>query len=267
MKSIRPLKSIFVFILFLLPLGCSEDEIPVGAEYTKLLIGKWVNVTANNNSILTDASFVMEFKINYVEMYATGFQLDENNKIWMENSNYTFSVNNDVISIDGKDILGKVYHLELKIISLNDSLLKYSDSKIIIDGVDYTNPVEYTCKRITKDYSSQFVGVWYGKCTSENNNDTTYHYWEYFADGSYNYYYQDENNKWIKKSDNEGKYFLYQNLFVSNYSNDLQSGIKGKAYEGWNFSISGNTMTWTGLRENNKTVTYEMTRADNPPVE
>ncbi len=267
MKSVRLLKCIFVIIFFLLPLGCSEDEMPVEAEFTKLLMGKWVNTKANNNPIFTDASFVMEFKTNYVEMYATGFQLDENNKIWMENSDYTFSVNNDVISIDGKDILGKVYHLELKIISLNDSLLKYSDSKIIIDGVDYTNPIEYTCKRITKDYSSQFTGVWYGKCTSDNNNDTTYHYWEYFADGTYNYYYHDENNKWIKKTDNEGKYFLYQNLFVSNYSNDINSGIVGKAFECWQFSITGDKMIWTGLRADNKTVTYEMVKVANPPVE
>jgi len=265
MKLQSKLISFLLLLLCLLPIACSEEDVPVEASLTKLLIGKWVNTTANNNSILTDASFVMEFRTDYVEMYATGFKLDENNKTWMENSDYTYSLNNDVISIDGKDILGKVYHLELKIVSLNDSVFKYYDSKVIIDGVDYTNPIEYTCKRITRDYSSQFVGVWYGKCTSDNNNDTTYHYWEYFEDGSYNYYYHDENNKWIKKTDNEGKYFLYQNLFVSNYSNDINNGIVGKAYECWQFSISGDKMIWTGLRANNKTVTYEMTRVASPP--
>ncbi len=267
MKKISTLNFIILSLLSVIPIACSEDETPVEAVYTKLLIGKWVNTKVNNEYVLTDASYVMEFRNNYVEMYANGFQLDDNNKTWMENSNYTYSVNNDILIVDGTDVLNKKYHMEFKILTLDESTLTYSISVFRIDGVDYPNSNTFTCKKITEDYSTKFADVWYGKCTADNNNDTTYHYWEYFTDGTYNYYYQDSRNKWIKKSDNEGKYFLYGNLFASNYSNDLITGGTGKAFECWNFSIAGDTMTWTGLRANNKTVTYEMTKVANPPVE
>jgi hypothetical protein len=267
MKTVNLLKSIFLISLLIIPISCSENSIPVEAALTKLLVGKWMNTKVNNEPVLTDASYVMEFRTDYVEKYAVGFQLDDNNKTWMENSNYSYSVSDHILIVDGTDVLNKKYHMEFKILTLNETTFTYSVIAFRIDGVDYQNSNSYTCKKITQDYSSQFVGVWYGRCTSDNNNDSSYHYWEYFADGTYSYYYQDQNNKWIKKSNNEGKYFLYENLIVSNYSNDLQSGNIGKAYECWNFSITGDTMTWTGLRENNKTVTYEMVKVDKSPLE
>jgi hypothetical protein len=109
------------------------------------------------------------------------------------------------------------------------------------------------------------VGCWYGKCTTPGTNDTNYHYWEYFSDQTYYYYYQDDQGHWIKKSDNEGRYFLYGNLFVSNYSNDLVIGGKGKTFECWNFNIDGNNMIWSALRKNNQTESYQMTKVTNPP--
>lgn len=267
MKIISILNIVVLLFLSIIPVACSEDETPVEAVITRNLIGKWVNTEVNNEAILTDAAYISEFRIDYVEMYAVGFQLDDSNKTWMENSSYTYSVRDKNIIIDGTDVLNKKYHMVFNVINLDENTFTYSISAFTIDGVDYPNTNTYTCKKITDDYSSKFVGVWYGKCTSGNNNDTAYHYWEYFSDGTFNYYYQDSTNKWIKKTDNEGGYYLYGNLFVSNYTNDLNSGGTGKAYECWNFSINGDTMTWTGLRENNKTVTYEMTRFDNPPVE
>ena len=95
--------------------------------------------------------------------------------------------------------------------------------------------------------------------------DTKYHYWEYFPDGSFNYYYQDGEDRWIRKSDNEGGYFLYGNLLVTNYTNDILSGGTGKAFECWNFKVSGEKMTWTGLRDGNTTTTYQMVKVGSAP--
>ena len=243
--------------------SCENENEPGTAQ---LLVGEWINTEIDQVPIVTDSKFVMGLRSDNHELYASGFLLDENNKSWEEGEAYTYSVQNDILTIDGKDALDKMFHIEFKILTLNQSVLTYSVQTVRIDGVSYPDSKIYTCKKITKESSQSFTGIWYGRCTSAGSTDTKYHYWEYLSDGTYNYYYQDGSNKWIKKTDNEGRYFLYGNLFVSNYSNDLISGGTGHAFECWDFSISGNTMTWTGLREGNKTVTYQMEKVSTPPL-
>jgi len=250
-------------LLTLLFVGCKKDEQP---NYAELIRGTWVNTLVNEMPILTDATFVMEFKAGNIELYAAGFQLDDNNKSWKENNTYTYSISGDFITIDGTDVLNNSYHLVFKIILLNQGTLSYAVQTFAINGTDLPNDNSYTCEKVTRDFSDDFTGVWYGHCTSGITADPLYHYWEYFADGSYNYYYQDENSNWIKKADNEGHYFIYGQLFASNYTNDLISGDTGLAFECWDFTLDGNNMTWTGLRENNTTVTYEMEKVPAPPV-
>jgi len=242
--------------------GCKDEE----KNYPELILGTWVNTHVNDEPILTDASFVSDFRSNLVEMYAAGVIMDDNNKTWSENENYSYKIEGNTIIIDGTDILENNYHMEFEILLLNESYLKYSVRKFTVNNVEYPDSKIYTNKNITTDYSEKFIGVWYGKCTTAGTSDTKFHYWEYFADGRFNYYYQNEAGSWIKKSDNDGGYFLYENLLATNYTNDLISGGTGKAYECWNFEIEGNNMTWTGLRGNNHLVTYQMAKVQSAPV-
>jgi len=252
--------TILVVILFS---GCKKSET---TNYNDLLIGTWVNQRVNDQPVLTDASFVVDFKSDKTEMYAIGFQIDENNSQWMENNAYTYTLAGDMITLTGTDLSGKTYYMEFKILALDETTLKYTVPEFSIDGVSYPDTHTYLCYKVTEDLSGQFTGVWYGHCTTPGTTDSLYHYWEYFADRTYNYYYQDESGNWIKKSDNEGRYFLYGNLLATNYSNDLISGGIGKAYECWDFGIDGNHMIWTGLRQNNVVASYEMEKVDAPPV-
>ncbi len=243
--------------------GCAKDDDP---SYQELLKGTWVNTLVNNQAVLTDATFMMEFKSDNTQLYASGFELDENNNSWRENNTYTYSINGSQIIIDGTDVLGNITHLVFEIQSLDQENLTYKIQTFTMNGEAFDDNKTYTCKRVTDDYGTEFTGVWYGRCTTEGTADSLYHYWEYFANGTYNYYYQDENSNWIMKSDNEGRYFLYGQLMASNYSNDLISGGTGLAFECWNFTLNEDKMVWTGLRENNVTITYEMEKVSSPPV-
>jgi hypothetical protein len=254
-----------LFILTLITIlfsGCAKDDDP---NYAELLKGTWANTMVNEQAVLTDATFIMEFKSDNTELYASGFQFDENNKSWQENSSYTYSISESLISIDGTDVLGDSYHMVFKILSLNHEILTYSVQTFTLNGDEIADTNTYACERVTNDFSTEFTGVWYGRCTTEGTADSLYHYWEYFANGTYNYYYQDENSNWINKEDNEGHYFLYGQLMASNYSHDLLSGGTGLAFECWNYTLDGNNMVWTGLRENNVTITYEMEKVPSPP--
>lgn len=257
-------KVFFTFsLIFFLFSGCQKEKDP---NYAELLQGKWINTRVNGHEVLTDAAFVMAFRSDKTEMYAAGVKLDENNKSWQENSSFTYSVNRDIISISSTDATGSSTQMEFRIQSIENDIMTYSVPSFSINGIFLPDLNTYTCKKVTNDFSDSFTGVWYGRCTSEGAADSLYHYWEYFSDGSYNYYYQDENSNWIRKSDNEGVYFLYGQFMASNYSNDLLSGSVGLAYECWNFSIQDDIMVWTGLRENNVTVTYVMEKVQAPPV-
>lgn len=251
-----------VLILTALFFGCKNED----DGYPELIIGTWVNTQVNDEPIQTNASFVSEYRADLVQMYASGVVLNQSNKIWSECDDYKYRIEGKKLIIDGTDILENEYHLEFEILSLDEDYLKYSISKYLVNGVDYPDENTYTDKKVKDDHKSKFVGIWYGKCITEGSSDTKYHYWDYFANGSYNYYYQNELNNWVRKADNDGGYYLYDNFFASNFSNDLVSGGTGKSFECWNFEIIGNEMTWTGLREGGKVIKYQMTKVSAPPV-
>jgi hypothetical protein len=252
-----------VIFISILALGCKKNTDP---DYTSLILGTWVNIQTDNKPILTDASFVIGFRSDKVETYASGVRLDSLNKTWIENNDYKYSVDGDRIIIDGFNDAGNKFHMEFKILNADEQTLSYSVSKFMIDNVEFPDKKTYTCKRLTTDLGSQLIGTWYGKSTTIGTADTSYHYWNYFAGGYFDYYYRDGSGNWINKPDNEGEYFLYGNLLASNFTNDLISGGKGLAFECWNISIEGETMLWTGLRENGVTTSFRMVRVPGPPA-
>jgi len=257
------MKNIFYSGLVILALlsGCKKDD----TDYSGLIVGKWLLTQIDGQAIKTNQSTCCEYSANGDESYSTGVQVDENNKTWIENGQFTYKTNGSVVSITGTDVNGKQNDIDIDVQSIDEEQTTQKTKKYLIDNVEISDLGTYTYKRITTDFSTQFTGIWYGKCTTPGTTDTGYHYWEYFSDGTYNYYYQDSEGNWIKKTDNEGRYFLYGELFVSNYTNDLVTGGKSKTYECWIFEIDGDTMTWTALRDNNKTESYQMTKVAAAP--
>ena len=251
-----------VILISILFLGCTKDDEP---DYATLILGTWVNKQIDNKAILTDASFVIGFRADRVETYATGFKVDDNNKTWIENDKYTYAVDCDKIIINGLNDLGNRFHFEFKILYVDQQILTYSVSKFMIDNVEFPDQKTYTSKKVATNLAKQFVGTWYGKSTTQGTADTSYHYWDYFADGHFDYYYRDGGGNWINKPDNEGAYFLYGDFLASNFTNDLIGGEKGKAFECWNIRIDGNTMFWTGIRENGQINTFRMEKVTGPP--
>ncbi len=250
---------ITAFVLVLV--GCSDEKI----SFDDLVLGMWVNTHVNNQPVLTDAAFVTEYRADLSQLYAIGLVIDEDNKSWTENTAYTYVIDGKTITIEGPDVFDNIFHMEFSIISLDNDTMQYDVNKFSINGEEFPDPNTYTLARVKTDLADAFVGTWYGRCTSPGGPET-YHYWDYFADGTFDYYFQDDDENWINKPDNYGEYFLYGNLLASNYSNDLQTGGTGRNFECWNISIDDNKMFWHGLRENGHVVTFEMERVDSPPL-
>jgi len=132
-----------------------------------------------------------------------------------------------------------------------------------MNDTELPDPAVYTCLKATKDYSSSLTGIWYGSDPSPGSTD---YYCEYMADGSFNYYYQDNEGNWLVDSDDESRYFLYGDLLVTNYTAARVADGNNKTYDCWTIHIEGDTMTWTRRMENNQILTYELERVETPPA-
>jgi len=250
-------------IVLLAGTGCKKEK---GTDYASLVLGRWINIQVDHNPVLTDESFVIEFRSDGVETYAKGFQLDENNRSWIENDNYKYYLDGNCIIIDGYNDFGNKFHMVFEILSIDPSCMTYSVRKFMIDDQEYPDEKSYTNIKVSADLTSRFKGTWYGKSSTPGGTDPSFHYWDYLDNGHFNYYFQDSTGTWINKHDNEGGYFLYGSFLASNYTNDLNTGVSGKAFECWNIEIQGDSMFWTGLRENGATTSFRMAKVSGPPV-
>lgn len=251
-----------VLFLSLLFCGCKKEE----TNYTELLSGTWVNTQINGEKIPSDSSFVSEYRPKGVQMYAQGYQLDENNKSWIENDSFTYTVEGEKIMIDGTDAMNKNYHIEMDIKTLDEESFTYSVTSFSMDHTEYPDTAVYTCLKATEDYTSSFTGIWYGSSTSPGAAGDQYYYWEYKTDGSFNFYYQDNEGNWLVDADEESHYFLYGDFLATNYTAARVADGNNMFYDCWNIHIDGNTMTLTALRENNQIESYEMEKVESLPA-
>ena len=259
------LKQVFqILVLFVILPGCSKTDEPGNLP---LLKGTWVNTRIDEMNVETNRKFIMELA-DEKEYYSVGVVFDTANKKWIDRRAYDYSLSDDRIMISGTDVLGNGVNIEMEIISVNSTDLVYRVNLFKYNGVEIPDNKTYTLKKVSKSLNDQIIGTWYGKATSAGSTDTDYHYWNYLPDGSYEYYYREApgSSQWIKKEDNEGRYYLYDNLLATNWSNDIFSGVPGLDYECWEIDITGNRMKWTGYRDNGKVTSYEMERVAAPPA-
>lgn len=228
-------------------------------SYPDDIIGTWISVEVDGKEPLTNDVFINEFTSAGKEIYAAQ-QPMTNGTEWIVNSPVNYSLDEDVLTESGTDRDGKKYSYKSKIKIENDYLY-FEVLEYIYDGVNMSDNSTFTMKRVSAN--SSIIGIWKGK--EVTNPTTSLHdsYWEYLPDGSYNYYYYDEDSEsYLLKDDNNGKYFVYGNLLASNFSNNILTGGSGRESENWFFSISGNTMTWTAKRENNSTPSFVMQKVN-----
>lgn len=263
------MKKFFLFTLIAIALfsGCrKEEKEPVSEpKFTDLIIGKWINTHVDGQPILTDESFTMQLKSNNVQVYAQGFIIDDNNKQWKESENYRYSVSDRTITIDGTSPDGASTHLVFVVTDISQNSMTYKVQELKLAGINIDDSHTYTLQRVTANYNNNIIGFWKGRETTPEANPEYDNYWEYFSDGSYNYYYYDSTtHQYICKVDNNGRYFLYGDFVAFNFTNFYELGLEGLYYECWNIGFEGDSMFWTGFREGGITKNFAMKKVDNP---
>ena len=237
-------------LALVLALGCGACEDDDGGGYDPAsLPGIWIHTQKDGQEVPTDDRFVSIYRDDGTELYAIRGNVNH----WVETDGYTYAVGGRIIAVAGHGT-----QLEYDVRELSGDTLEYRVARLVIDGRDLQDTSVYTLRKVTKDYRSQFLGLWEGHETTDGQPGAT-HRWKYNADGSYQYYHAQVNGVWQNKADNAGRYFLYGDYFVSNYRNDANSGVAGNACEAWEISIHGERMSWEAFR-GGKRYSFTMTR-------
>lgn len=225
------------------------------------IVGTWILEEINGNDVLTNERSVCQFA-GGKQTFSMGYTTGENNAKWMS-STYPYEISKNKITLHGTDVVNVTWDLQLNVKEIDDDEFIYTVDKKIVDGVSQKDKNTYHYERADKSYSMAILGLWEGRNVTPgiSAEDAPLRRWEYKEDGTYLYYtYAIENEEkiWTAKADNEGKYFTYGDLFVSNWSNDEISGITGTNFECWEIEISGDGMEWKGLREGGQMVYFSM---------
>ena len=247
-NPIRPFHSAcLAFAIALVAAACdSGDDPEIDPSH---LVGAWVNTHKDGREVPTDDRFVSIYLPAGKETYAIRGPANH----WTETAGYSYAVGGETIAVAGHGT-----QLEYELLELSPSTLEYRVSRLVVNGQDLRDTAVYVLRKVQKDYSAQLLGLWEGRETTDGASGAVRR-WKYNADGSYQYFHEQVGGRWLDKSDNSGKWFLYGDHFVSNYRNDANSGVAGNACEAWTISIDGDSMRWKALR-GGKTRTFSMVR-------
>lgn len=244
--------------------ACSKDT----SKYVTDIIGQWVLMDKNDEEILTDEAFALHFTSKKSQQYAIAYTFSETDKKWVESDGYAYQVNKDHIIISGDDSFGDHFEMDLHILKLNKDYMTYTVSNMTINGEKITDNAKYKLRKVTMSYKDAIVGLWEGKNVTPGvvpgSKDDEVHRWRYNNDGTYVYYTRNDAGEWIPKEDNEGRYFLYGDLFATNWTNDYSTETIGTFCECWIIEILKYTddksiiMNWEGRRSNDRKTYFSM---------
>ena len=241
--------------------ACSDDDDDKDASFSNLggqLIGKWMVSELDGQPCPTNLKTVLTFES---PTKAYGSLSDFYSSTWNEKVQADVKIDGKKVSVINQDGNTKNV-LDCTILSISDmELLMSSDWNVYVDGKSVQHEVygKERYERITSDYQDDILGMWEGKVTSaeDEHTDGELHRWEYKADGTYVYYNQDAEGKWVNNNDEYCEYFVDGILLCTRWKNDADSE---EQREWWEIeSIKDGVMKWTALRQREDGTTYTAT--------
>ena len=239
--------------------GCDKDKDNDG-NLAESIVGSWMNVEEDGRPMLTNHYSVINF-VSAEKAYFSSAAIEP-----VENEEYVELWNNRLeldVRIDGKTIVLSIQdevstsELEFNVISLNAdeiesrTVIRTIQNGEIIDSAETNDRL----KRVNVNYKEAIIGIWEGRCTSSGGSvfdDGESHRWEYKSDGTYCYYYK-ENDEWKLSVSKYSDYFVEGPLLCTRWQNEGEPGN----IENWEIeSISDNVMKWKALRMNEEGDTY-----------
>ncbi|MDR2980171.1 MAG: hypothetical protein LBV02_07015 [Bacteroidales bacterium] len=207
-------KWLSLLFLILALAGCNRNK----TDYKAEIQGKWICHEINYLFIPSTEFFVMEFRNDNTQFHAQAY--DSHLAVgaeWMENSNYTYTVDEDMISLQGTNPLGQSVDLSMKIKRVGFNYLDYQEIKTVIDGQDLTANRIFSLYKMNDIRVEKLVGQWEVFQVINNDSLVALKYkLDFKADKSFDVYYL-ENDNWEKYELRASSYFIHGDLLISDF--------------------------------------------------
>jgi len=202
-------------VLFFLFLSCKQK-----INYNEDIQGEWLCQEIMNPStkpliIPTNNAFVVRFNNDASLCFSKGYELSNSNeKRWMENKNFTYTIEENKLLVKGRNTLGQEVDLSLTIEQLTSKALTCKENYYKINGEEKGEERTFYFTKIYKDYTQKIIGFWEVRKIAKFEPDT-------FAFAKYLFA---ENNKLnieqLNNEQQEAHYFLNGELLSINQDNN-----------------------------------------------
>ncbi len=215
------------------------------------LVGTWIFDKQNDTLVVTDEIFIIRFNENGTQDYFFREKKENGNSKWTEVIGSTYQIDGDTITITDKD-----FTIKHKVRIFADKTTKSLDSIACAEILHNKNGENLhtgvICKgyRAKNNYSDFLIGKWYGIIFQNTPNGTAAQ-WNFLDDGTYTFYIENEKGEWVKANPIDCNYYIYDNILVGEWNEDIASKTAGDFCEIWYFDLEDNKMEWRSKKKNN----------------
>lgn len=245
--------------------SCSNDNSDNAGSIEGLaekLVGKWINMEENGQSILTNSKIVFTLTSDLKGSTSYG------DLAWHDHAPFEYTLKDNTISWIVQENEFTQIHINHTVTAITDTeMTTKANIQIVINGdvMQEVGPVEMRHQRLTTDYHDAILGTWEGRITSGQSeyDDGEPHRWEYKADGTY-VYYSLVDGQWTPSSQPMSAYFVDGTLLCCRWK---MTDDSDELRERWEIeSIQDGVMKWTALRQREDgstyTATFQMTKVE-----
>ncbi len=225
-------------VLCLMLVGC-EDSNSNAKFIQENIVGTWKVTKRDGVTVTTNERSIKHFTADGKYYYTTS---RANLGVWHARTEFSYTIDDNIIhtrSTDGTTTS------TITVKSLANDVLT-----ILCASTDHEFNVFSQSSseqmRVNVDYSKSIIGTWEGR---ELIGDTTYgdykHRWQYFADGSYIYYVQNEQQQWVPSANTENEYVVDGDYLACRW----RDANRVEYREWWDLDRCDSIMKWSALRE------------------
>ena len=228
----------------------SKVGVPTQAEVEEAIIGKWMSAEINGKPFLTNDKGVYTFlSTTSARMSTSVNSRPELGDLWHDYTELDVNIQGNVVVLSHQLDEHKEMTINMTVTAINANEM-HADvfATLKVDGAvagSVNDHIRY--EKIKENFRKPIVGLWEGRRTAGGSNE--YHRWEYFEDGTYNFYLKVGEGQWTKMEDDFSEYFVDGRLLCTRWKNSGEGTVENR--EWWEIrSVDNDAMIWTALRKN-----------------
>lgn len=203
--------------------SCIENK-PV--DYLQYVVGQWTLLQVDDGAFVTDSIKVMTINPDFSVTYAYGKPTGDKQMIWVKEGGLTFNLACSTITLQSAPGASTSIKVKMKIQIIDGRQMMCVLQDFTVNGVQKANNQLLYFEKSYVQLQNTVTGVW--KTSRPNTNQDWY--WDFKADGKYDFYiYDTQSQEYVKKIIGKSTYDLYGRFLVAQYTDSATGGPLGES--------------------------------------